>query len=540
LVSGIASFAFCLSCSISAHAQLPFANFDTSGNTDGFIEAIAPDFPNTVWLEHNQVDGAGNTSGPGALRVEVSDNNGGGGWAVRLDMASDSNLDAYNAFAQVAQDESKWFLEFDTTILPGEWEDPNLLDPGSIFQLNVGVNSDTGLSDIGGFQQKGDAIGNLNFRSGTVGARIPMTSLPLSTGSTFYQLSIGSTANFLAGEGPPPEGIDLYFDNFRFTQAPPTKAVTLFSWETPDNPATPEIDERYEGWSDRGLNDPGDVGTTVHSIVDNGVAPGAVTDGSFALQIDRVDPADASTFHWGSNFTLSSDDGAGGVNPEIQAQIDDLVSKINSASALAFDLRFDDPDPFSPTFTRFAMYVRDQAGSFFGAEGDAIGAVPIGTTGTYIIPTNVMNDAGTPAVGVLSEAGVMEGTNFLGIGIASNTDGPGLYQIDNLRVIIDLNPADFDMDGDVDGRDYLALLRNFNAENADQSMGDANGDEVVNGQDVAIWESAFGFGIDGSNTISLIGAEATNVPEPSTLLLFGGVLLLMGTRGPGARLPGRP
>jgi hypothetical protein len=96
------------------------------------------------------------------------------------------------------------------------------------------------------------------------------------------------------------------------------------------------------------------------------------------------------------------------------------------------------------------------------------------------------------------------------------------------------------MDGDVDGRDYLALLRNFNAENADQSMGDANGDEVVNGQDVAIWESAFGFGIDGSNTISLIGAEATNVPEPSTLLLFGGVLLLMGTRGPGARLPGRP
>src|SRR5690606_20223140 len=123
------------------------------------------------------------------------------------------------------------------------------------------------------------------------------------------------------------EGIDMYFDNFRFTQAPPTVETTLFSWETPDDPATTDIDERFEGWRDTGAS-PSDLGSTKHTIVDNNPPTnGAVTDGQYALQIQRLDIAgetpNYSGFHWGSVWGLSSDDGAGGVVPEIQERIDE-------------------------------------------------------------------------------------------------------------------------------------------------------------------------------------------------------------------------
>jgi hypothetical protein len=492
----------------TAMAQLPIANFDTSGNTDGFQPAVPPDFTNSSYLEHNQINGVGNTSGTGALRVEVVDNNGAGSWALRFDATSTENAAAFASFTQVAQDEEQWFLEFDVSILDGEWQDPNLLDPGSIFQLNVGVNSDNTLADLGGFQQKGDALSNLNFLDGTFNAKIPMTSLPLASGSSFYQLDIGTTANFLAGEGPPIEGIDLYLDNFRFTQAPPTVEHTLFSWETADNPATTTIDERFEGWDDTGLNNPGDLNTTVHNIrahSELGTLPDGWGEGQFALQIDRIDPASTTTtFHWGSNFFLNSDDGNGGVIPAVQERIDELKELINQASAIAFDLRFDDPDPNSPGFTRFAVYFTDGTGAFFDAEGDSIGSVPIGTSGTYIIPTNIMNDAN--GSGPLDEVG-LQPSGVLGIGIATNTDGPGLYQIDNFRVIIEVpptQPGDFDVDGDVDGRDFLLWQRN-------PAIGL-----------LSDWQANYGFNGGGLQTVIDVEEflSATSVPEPGSLLLL--------------------
>jgi hypothetical protein len=511
-------------CSLvsSTMAQLPIANFDTPGNTDGFEPAVPPDFTNSSYLEHNQVNGIGNTSGPGALRVEVTDNNGAGSWAIRFDASSTLNAAAFAAFSQVAQAEEDWFLEFDVTILDGEWDsmppDPRaLLDPGSIFQLNVGVNSDNTLGgDLGGFQQKGDALSNLNFLEGTFNAKIPMTSLPLASGSSFYQLSIGTTANFLANDSPI-EGVDLYFDNFRFTQAPPTVEHTLFSWETPDNPATTNIDERFEGWDDTGLNNPGDLNTTVHGIrahSELGTLPDGWGEGQFALQIDRIDPAAPSTFHWGSNFFLNSDDGNGGVIPAVQERIDELKGLINQASAIAFDLRFDDPDPNSPTFTRLAVYFTDGTGAFFDAEGDSIGSVPIGTSGTYIIPTNIMNDAN--GSGPLDEVG-LQPSGILGIGIATNTDGPGLYQIDNFRVIIEVpltQPGDFDEDGDVDGRDFLLWQRNPNI----GLLSD--------------WQANYGFNGGGLQTVIDVKdfLSATSVPEPGSLLLLALTTVSCGLR----------
>ena len=51
--------------------------------------------------------------------------------------------------------------------------------------------------------------------------------------------------------------------------------------------------------------------------------------------------------------------------------------------------------------------------------------------------------------------------------------------------------ADFDGDGDVDGRDFLAWQRGYGKSNAAQEDGDADHDGSVNGSDLAIWQDQY-------------------------------------------------
>lgn len=67
--------------------------------------------------------------------------------------------------------------------------------------------------------------------------------------------------------------------------------------------------------------------------------------------------------------------------------------------------------------------------------------------------------------------------------------------------------ADFDQDGDVDGRDFLIWQRGFGKDNPTLADGDANGDGEVDDVDLAIWSSTYGNG-------SLVG-ESHAVPEPT-------------------------
>lgn len=69
--------------------------------------------------------------------------------------------------------------------------------------------------------------------------------------------------------------------------------------------------------------------------------------------------------------------------------------------------------------------------------------------------------------------------------------------------------ADFDDDGDIDGRDLLIWQRNFDTTNGYGSDGDANHDGLVNQTDLAIWQEQFGAGV-GQLTASVA------VPEPTT------------------------
>ncbi len=80
--------------------------------------------------------------------------------------------------------------------------------------------------------------------------------------------------------------------------------------------------------------------------------------------------------------------------------------------------------------------------------------------------------------------------------------------------------ADFDGDGDIDGKDFLAWQRGFGT-GTTLAQGDANGDGMVDSTDLNIWQSQYG------TSPALITAEA--VPEPATicslLLFFAGINL---------------
>ena len=76
--------------------------------------------------------------------------------------------------------------------------------------------------------------------------------------------------------------------------------------------------------------------------------------------------------------------------------------------------------------------------------------------------------------------------------------------------------ADFDNDGDVDGKDFLIWQRGYDplCTSCTLANGDANGDHAVDAIDEEIWADQFG----------RVNVQfATTVPEPTT-----GLMLLLG------------
>lgn len=81
--------------------------------------------------------------------------------------------------------------------------------------------------------------------------------------------------------------------------------------------------------------------------------------------------------------------------------------------------------------------------------------------------------------------------------------------------------ADFDMDGDVDGRDFLAWQRGFGSANASFAKGDANYDGVVDESDLAIWQTGFA---------GNLSALSSAVPEPGSWVMLSICLILVSQR----------
>ncbi len=105
----------------------------------------------------------------------------------------------------------------------------------------------------------------------------------------------------------------------------------------------------------------------------------------------------------------------------------------------------------------------------------------------------------------LSDFGLSEGEYLLAGGIVNFTDGQG---IDPMGIFGLPAPGDFDLDGDVDGNDFLLWQRGLGGTYSDLDLAD--------------WKNHYG----ASDPIALQAAQRT-VPEPNTLLLVSLSLFLV-------------
>ena len=109
--------------------------------------------------------------------------------------------------------------------------------------------------------------------------------------------------------------------------------------------------------------------------------------------------------------------------------------------------------------------------------------------------------------------------SFGGTGWSEDLNDDGTVDLSDIETLIaDLVrtvPGDFDLDRDVDGADYLILLRNFGLlAGARFDQGDADLDGVIDADDLAVWKTHYGF--QGG---SFATAALSTIPEPSALLL---------------------
>lgn len=359
-----------------------------------------------------------------------------------------------------------------------------------------------------------------NLPGGTVGFQPFFQTPSYSSGSNYEFLPIDGTYHDLTFPMASFTGIftdvswtginlgshtnDIYFDvdSIRFDDKSPYDVHTLFSWEG-----------SLEGWTDN--PDPNEAGTQILSLTTTGV-----TDGSSALQLDRTPPGAGDFFTWGSVFALDSDPNGGSFDQGVQDQIDDYVWRINGARRIAVDITYEDQFPISPSYSQIWLAFEDETGAFYqsrSSDFDINNADPnthetlyFDITDFYDVedPNNTLN---------LATDGLMEGTTAFGIFLGTSSDDGAVYQLDNLRLLT--NSADFNGDGVVDGKDFLAWQQGSGTlSGAFFENGDANLDGAVNGLDLAIWESQYGTKSSLALQQASLASVAT-VPEPSAVAL---------------------
>jgi hypothetical protein len=100
----------------------------------------------------------------------------------------------------------------------------------------------------------------------------------------------------------------------------------------------------------------------------------------------------------------------------------------------------------------------------------------------------------------------------------------GSFRLDDVAIVADGSPADFDGDGDVDQRDVALWEVGVGLQQeAWQSDGDADADGVVDGADLLVWQRAYG------TTAIALGAVVA-IPEPHAAALCGVALVISLSR----------
>jgi hypothetical protein len=278
-----------------------------------------------------------------------------------------------------------------------------------------------------------------------------------------------------------------------------------------------DFNEGDEGWT------PGFAAGHTHSLVPTGLA-----NGTQALEIVRDRDATEGAFTWGSQRRFDADpDGEGGnpPDPTVVAQIADLEARINAADAIAFDVTIKDPFPASPGFAGFHLEMTD-GNNFYQGPGQFFTAAPPAPgyqTNTYLaeLGTFVGQNGAQPGGGLpITDLG-FQADGFARFTIASNTDGDGIYELDNFRLIDQevITSADFDVDSDVDADD-LAIWQTAYGTNSND--GDADFDGDTDGRDFLLWQRQF-TGAGGP-------LSAVTVPEPASLVMLMMACACLGSR----------
>jgi len=220
------------------------------------------------------------------------------------------------------------------------------------------------------------------------------------------------------------------------------------------------------------------------------------------------------------------------VNPAVN--VDLLTLEVNSTTGLA-TLKNDtgvsfDIDHYrieSPTddlnFATWNSLSDQEYDAIDGPDADSIVGNGVGET---------WDEAGGSDDGILSESFLLSSSVFdpaesVGLGHGFQVGGDlsmlnfqyrdaitGNLFIGNIVEVTGAS-ADFDLDGDIDGNDFLILQRGLGLTGqVNNSNGDADGSGTVDSADLAVWEAQY-----GTNPLSAVSAA---VPEPTT----GGLVAL--------------
>lgn len=168
-----------------------------------------------------------------------------------------------------------------------------------------------------------------------------------------------------------------------------------------------------------------------------------------------------------------------------------------------------------------SLWVNPGSGTLGTATGEADASqAAIGSLGSYYGTLDTFS-SGTVDTATIN--------SFALIGHRQTTNNTFAADFDELRIgttwqdvtpttAAPMDDADFDMDGDVDGADFLTWQRGLgqSGAGATKANGNANNDTVINGADLAIWRAQFGLPAV---------AAASAIPEPASLLLAAAGLL---------------
>jgi hypothetical protein len=414
-----------------------------------------------------------------------------GATGYTADARVDADATAMDAIAATAGTGKLYDLKADVTFGPQSWT--NISSSPGYFQVRLDSNSN------GGF------ISNTLFQVPSGTQRTYKTATPLldvfptpdSLG--FAQFRFGKNSNY--GVSTPGQGVTYYVDNVRLQEIAENR---IFSWED----TTPGVDN-FEGWKN------GFDGSTpsVRKIIRSTDADAyGITHGNSAMQI----LAPTAGFSWGTQFTLD------GTAPEATRKA--LADGINAATAVRFDVTVPVDLSFvtgalPPSYCNLYLNIGDNSTHFYQSFDKSIN-IAGGSKTTVTIPLDELIDVNdhTTNLATAKIQGPTPGATptFLRFALATGSDQPVAFAIDNFRLIHDVLPGivgDYNNNGIVDAADYTVWRDHLGQSSSLPNRDPLNGTGAISMADYNSWKGAYG---NHSGAGALAGGAA--VPEPATLI----------------------